>query len=167
MEQELYQPKQKSGVFMLNPKNYATWTWNNSKVVWLLGRSSCSSPSAKGSIDTLKPYILVHPKWIISYLEPSSLVYILPQLQTAQILTQLTDSKIHGYIVYWGGTFGSFLISVFWFDWSLHCQEDGFESRSKLQTWLTGWQDGLFGGEFKLKAFANLPLRWRWVVLLK
>ena len=37
--------KQKAVVFVLNPKNYATHAWDNSIVVWLLGESSCSSPS--------------------------------------------------------------------------------------------------------------------------
>ena len=31
----------------VKPKNYATHAWHNSIVVWLLGRSSCSSPSTK------------------------------------------------------------------------------------------------------------------------
>ena len=40
-------PKQKAVVFMLNLKIYATPARHNSIVVWLLGRSSCSSPSTK------------------------------------------------------------------------------------------------------------------------
>ena len=43
----LYRPKQKAVVFMLNPKNYVTPVWQHSIVVWLLGQSSCSSPSNK------------------------------------------------------------------------------------------------------------------------
>ena len=31
----------------VKPKNYATHAWDNSLIVWLLGRSSCSSPSTK------------------------------------------------------------------------------------------------------------------------
>ena len=40
----LDRPKQKAVVFVLNPKNYVTCAWHYSIVVWLLGRSSCSSP---------------------------------------------------------------------------------------------------------------------------
>ena len=43
----LQEPKQKAVVFMLNRKNYATLACHNSIVVWLLGRSSCSSPTTK------------------------------------------------------------------------------------------------------------------------
>ena len=38
---------QKAVVFMLNPKKYTTHAGHNSIVVWLLGPSSCSSPSTK------------------------------------------------------------------------------------------------------------------------
>ena len=43
----LDRPKQKPVVFVLNPENYATHAWHDSIDVWLLGRSTCSSPSTK------------------------------------------------------------------------------------------------------------------------
>ena len=43
----LDRPKQKAVVSMLNPKIYATHAWHIFVVVWLLGRSSCSSPYTK------------------------------------------------------------------------------------------------------------------------
>ena len=43
----LDRPKQKAVVVMLNPKNYALHARHNEIVVWLLGQSSCSSPSTE------------------------------------------------------------------------------------------------------------------------
>ena len=43
----LDRPKQKAVVFMLNPKKLSNTCLANSIVVWLLGQSSCSSPSTK------------------------------------------------------------------------------------------------------------------------
>ena len=43
----LDRPNQKAVVFKFNSKNYARHAWHDSIVVWLLGRSSCSSPSTK------------------------------------------------------------------------------------------------------------------------
>ena len=62
----LDRPKQKAAVFVLNPKKYATDAWHNSTVVWLLGRSSCSSPSTKelrvagGNCQVFKWSLLTH-----------------------------------------------------------------------------------------------------------
>ena len=73
----LDRPKQKAVVFVLNPKNYATRAWHNSIVVWLLGQSSCSSPSTKelhalrhswgtpGWVDTL--IVLQQRNWYCSW----------------------------------------------------------------------------------------------------
>ena len=53
-------------LFMLNQKNYATHAWHNAIIVWLLGLSSCSSPSTKelhGYVGTFGPHISWCPTW--------------------------------------------------------------------------------------------------------
>ena len=64
----LYRPKQKAVVFILNPKNYATHAWHYSIHVWLLGQSSCLSPTSKKLHDledgdwTIYVWSLIIPK---------------------------------------------------------------------------------------------------------
>ena len=43
----LYWPMQKNVLFMTNRKKYVALAWKHSMLVWLLGRSSCSSPTSR------------------------------------------------------------------------------------------------------------------------
>ena len=73
----LDRPKQKAVVFVLKPKNYATRAWHNSIVVWLLGRSSCSSPSTLILLTLLESlerseyqnqiFEIKHSNWIFQF----------------------------------------------------------------------------------------------------
>ena len=57
----LYRPKQKAVVFMFNPQKLCNASMTNSIVVWLLGQTSCSSPSTKelhGYIDLIFSFAL-------------------------------------------------------------------------------------------------------------
>ena len=80
-------PKQKAVVFMLNPKMYAKHAWNNFIVVWLLGRSCCSSPSSKelhGYTNWLKIFML---------LAELSLMVVLVWPWTATLVLGIADAS--------------------------------------------------------------------------
>ena len=82
------EPSRKLLCLHRNPKNYATHSWHNSQHVWLLGRSSCSSPSTtkelhaqtdplrfggQGAGDTPLPVHLVQVQYSIPTVQQSCL----------------------------------------------------------------------------------------------